>query len=549
MTITHYYNYVFSGVAVSCGDCSSSGTSDITEPGSPCSTSSDEGVAIHGKAPSPLPSIPKLAPQTSPLLNGTRPQWPWTPPLADTACSTYKRLNSEPEIGTLPKVTAADPTVRSTKTSNKLQHNHHQQHELQGKITEYFKTQIKPQQSKTKKNSADMSVMVAKNSPEFRRPLTVQRNKGGLAKYLGVVTPNSRSVANDWDVKSMGIPSSQLPGNKKLSSVTPRVSVMKLDKLFVNKTLPGLPISSDVLSSIPGCKISSLRLTGEASPKPSGESPPSTPTPTLEAMRSVKEDDEEEEEEEEDSSRSSESKPSSSPILCEPTTIRFPARAPTKNGARAADSGICRTSCSRRWLERHVLSHGGNKPFRCIVDGCGNRFSSQIALERHVNNHFNQPETSSSSSRRSCENGGKLVRRNGKKLRYRRQPWSARLFDYFDNGVMEGLQHRLLELAKSRTQGQLASTPGNSMALTSQVLAKRVETDGKTRVLLRWHPQDIAPDEWVLESEVINTKHIDIRKAATTSIDEVSLVLYPAVQGGTPPATRVKQRRKPVKNS
>lgn len=148
MTITHNYNYIFSGVAVSCGECSSSGTSDITEPGSPCSTSSDEGVAIHGKAPSPLPSIPKLAPQTSPLLNGTRPQWPWTPPLADTACSTYKRLNSEPEIGTLPKVTAADPTARSTKTSNKLQHNHHQQHELQGKITEYFKTQIKPQQSK-----------------------------------------------------------------------------------------------------------------------------------------------------------------------------------------------------------------------------------------------------------------------------------------------------------------------------------------------------------------------------------------------------------------
>lgn len=46
---------------------------------------------------------------------------------------------------------------------------------------------------------------------------------------------------------------------------------------------------------------------------------------------------------------------------------------------------------------------------------------------------------------------------------------TARLFDYFDSGVMEGLQHRLLQLAKSRTQGRLAETPGNSMALTSQV--------------------------------------------------------------------------------
>lgn len=96
------------------------------------------------------------------------------------------------------------------------------------------------------------------------------------------------------------------------------------------------------------------------------------------------------------------------------------------------------------------------------------------------------------------------MRRNGKRLRYRRQPWSgmyimfstlsfssmsthgrlyhahassfpARLFDYFDSGVMEGLQHRLLQLDKSRTQGRLAETPGNSMALTSQVRLTMVQ--------------------------------------------------------------------------
>lgn len=39
---------------------------------------------------------------------------------------------------------------------------------------------------------------------------------------------------------------------------------------------------------------------------------------------------------------------------------------------------------------------------------------------------------------------------------------------------MEGLQHRLLELATSRTQGRLAETPGNSMALTSQVSYKHI---------------------------------------------------------------------------
>lgn len=197
-------------------------------------------------------------------------------------------------------------------------------------------------------------------------------------------------------------------------------------------------------------------------------------------------------------------------------------------------------------------------PGRCPIPAVNSHDNAlQTALERHVNGHFNQPETSNNNARRSCESGGKLVRRNGKRLRYRRQPWSgrillslleilalgifhysssssipARLFDYFDSGVMEGLQHRLLQLAKSRTQGRLAETPGNSMALTSQVsstkrgknflslrffywgifiriksfpsflplflhllllqvLARRVEMDGKTKVLLRWYPQDM----------------------------------------------------------
>lgn len=166
-----------------------------------------------------------------------------------------------------------------------------------------------------------------------------------------------------------------------------------------------------------------------------------------------------------------------------------------------------------------------------------------------MNGHFNHSENSNNSGRRSCESGGKLVRRNGKRLRYRRQPWSARIFDYFDSGVMEGLQHRLLQLAKSRTQGRLAETPGNSMALTSQVLARRVELDGKTKVLLRWYPPDIEPDEWVLESEVQSTKNVSIRKVAASHPEEVSLALHPAISDGPPPLTRVKQRRKPVKNS
>jgi zinc finger protein AEBP2 len=87
-----------------------------------------------------------------------------------------------------------------------------------------------------------------------------------------------------------------------------------------------------------------------------------------------------------------------------------------------------RTSCSRSWLERHVLAHAGTKPFRCIVDGCGQRFNSQLTLERHVNGHFTSDGGQNGSAKKSTDSSSaKLFKRNGKKIRFRRQPWSGKL--------------------------------------------------------------------------------------------------------------------------
>lgn len=112
---------------------------------------------------------------------------------------------------------------------------------------------------------------------------------------------------------------------------------------------------------------------------------------------------------------------SKSPILSQPKTIRFPAnRSRMANDSRTA--GCCywddcnencetssnlldhlqtkhvnpqaapfscrwanckvhgRESCSRKWLERHVLSHGGSKLFKCIFEKCRMRFGSQVGL-------------------------------------------------------------------------------------------------------------------------------------------------------------------------
>lgn len=101
-----------------------------------------------------------------------------------------------------------------------------------------------------------MSVLIAKSSSEFRRPPMVQRNKGGLAKYLGTVSPNNRGTStNDWEVRTLTM---SPPATKKLPLVIAPRTNSKMDKKLP-KPLPSLPISNDVLKNLPNCKISSLR--------------------------------------------------------------------------------------------------------------------------------------------------------------------------------------------------------------------------------------------------------------------------------------------------
>lgn len=293
-----------------------------------------------------------------------------------------------------------------------------------------------------------------------------------------------------------------------------------------------------------------------------------------------------------------------SPILSQPKTIRFPAKerlpVPKKIAVRA-DRAACqwdqcaaqfdtngallehlqvkhvisqekqeqyvclwqgckvhgRKSCSRSWLERHVLAHAGSKPFRCIVDGCGQRFNSQLALERHVNGHFSTDGTQNGNAKKSLENTSvKLFKRNGKKIRFRRQPWSARMFDFIDSGMMEGLQYRLLTMTEKRTNGKFDSTDGQTVTLSSQILAKRVELDGTRKLLLRWHPSDILEDEWVVEKEYTKTKDVQIPNLHATAKDNLRPILFPhcsstsddssSSSSCSSPAGRQKHRRKPL---
>ncbi|XP_067627352.1 zinc finger protein jing [Eurosta solidaginis] len=256
-----------------------------------------------------------------------------------------------------------------------------------------------------------------------------------------------------------------------------------------------------------------------------------------------------------------------SPILSQPKTIRFPAETGGfRHGSKGAKrhDGVCywdkcnikhdscsklldhmqtqhvnsqtgpfsclwvgckvynKESCSRRWLERHVLSHGGSKQFKCIVEGCGLRFGSQLALQKHVNNHFTATENKESTNKRTSDPPvPKQLRKNGKKLRYRRQPFSARMFDFFDTGIMEGLQHRLRQIS-------VLSDGCNAITFHGQCIMRRKTLQGTDESFVKWTPREIISDEWVPACEGPYTKTVNIKRMSPAEKSKVEDMLMTA---------------------
>ncbi|XP_008287162.1 zinc finger protein AEBP2-like [Stegastes partitus] len=163
-------------------------------------------------------------------------------------------------------------------------------------------------------------------------------------------------------------------------------------------------------------------------------------------------------------------------------------------------------STSQSWLQRHMLTHSGDKPFKCVVGGCNATFASQGGLARHVPTHFSSQGSSKVSSQGKIkeESPSKAGLNKRRKLKNKHKRSLPRPHDFFDAQTMDAIRHRAICLNLATHIESLGN--GHSVVFHSTVIARRKEDSGKVKVLLHWTPEDILPDVWVNEGDRLQQK-------------------------------------------
>ncbi|XP_029969130.1 zinc finger protein AEBP2 [Salarias fasciatus] len=173
-------------------------------------------------------------------------------------------------------------------------------------------------------------------------------------------------------------------------------------------------------------------------------------------------------------------------------------------------------STSQSWLQRHMLTHSGDKPFKCVVGGCNATFASQGGLARHVPTHFSsQGSKLANQGRVKEESPSKAGLSKRRKMKNKHRRSLPRPHDFFDAQTMDAIRHRAICLNLATHIESLGN--GHSVVFHSTVIARRKEDSGKVKVLLHWTPEDILPDVWVNESDRLQqkTKVVHLSKLPT----------------------------------
>ncbi|RUS88679.1 hypothetical protein EGW08_003574, partial [Elysia chlorotica] len=185
-------------------------------------------------------------------------------------------------------------------------------------------------------------------------------------------------------------------------------------------------------------------------------------------------------------------------------------------------------SWSGSWLERHIVSHSGHRPFKCILDNCGQRFHSQAALERHVNSHFGANGGSGSGHAGGGasgmgngggpggSNGGRVGGRSREEMSHhrmtlkrkrqlkRRCMQTVRRHDFFDEQSMAVLRQDLQALTKRSGLDVIPGARPLDVAFARQVVGRRTSQSGAQQMLVEHTPSNILEDTWI-SSELLQT--------------------------------------------
>ncbi|XP_070785193.1 zinc finger protein AEBP2 [Enoplosus armatus] len=185
-------------------------------------------------------------------------------------------------------------------------------------------------------------------------------------------------------------------------------------------------------------------------------------------------------------------------------------------------------STSQSWLQRHMLTHSGDKPFKCVVGGCNATFASQGGLARHVPTHFSSQGSSKVSSQGKVkeESPSKAGLNKRRKLKNKHRRSLPRPHDFFDAQTMDAIRHRAICLNLATHIESLGN--GHSVVFHSTVIARRTEDSGKVKVLLHWTPEDIMPDVWVNESDRLQqkTKVVHLSKLPTAVLLDPNIRMF-----------------------